>query len=83
MEYMEFPTGRLERMTVQAKGLRDDTLVRIRHPGEKLIEAITWALAGTETEKGNSDNLIWAGDRIDLSSRKRLEGGTWTKQIWH
>ncbi|KAK6526446.1 hypothetical protein TWF694_005032 [Orbilia ellipsospora] len=70
-EYIEFPSGKLERLqlTEGAEGSQDDPLlIKIPHPGEKLLEAITWVSGATSfpqilerLEKG-----VWVVDSIDL-----------------
>ncbi|RVD83962.1 uncharacterized protein DFL_005730 [Arthrobotrys flagrans] len=65
MEYVSFPTGKLERITTRPSGVYDDTLVKTPHPAEQVIEAITWTRA-IETDTHGLEKGAWAGNRIDL-----------------
>ncbi|EPS37962.1 hypothetical protein H072_8303 [Dactylellina haptotyla CBS 200.50] len=80
MEYIEFPTDRLERKLVQPAGSFDDTVVKMLHPGEKLVDAITWDQSvDRKSEAVSLDKGIWAGHRIDLVLADRLAGMGWRK----
>ncbi|KAK6544848.1 hypothetical protein TWF694_001529 [Orbilia ellipsospora] len=78
MEYVEFPTGKLGRVTTRPEGVLDDTLIQALHPGEALLEAITWLPA----EASSTKDLVkgaWAGDRIDLVTARKLGDDDWRK----
>ncbi|EGX44938.1 hypothetical protein AOL_s00173g39 [Orbilia oligospora ATCC 24927] len=74
-EYVTFPTGRLERITIRPRGVFDDTLVQAPHPAENFIEAITWTPA-IKTDCRGLEKGAWAGNRIDLvlDRREGLDG---------
>ncbi|KAK6530973.1 hypothetical protein TWF281_007801 [Arthrobotrys megalospora] len=76
MEYVPFPTGKVERTTARPPGVYDDTLVSMPHTAERVIEAITWS----PTTARNTSPLgqgAWAGNRIDLISEARAEFDGW------
>ncbi|KAF3905094.1 hypothetical protein AA313_de0210365 [Arthrobotrys entomopaga] len=82
MEYIEFPAGKLERVTTRPGGMHDDTLVQAPHPGEAMLEAITWVPTGAISEKVLVKGA-WAGDRIDLVTARKLGEDSWEKlQYW-
>ncbi|KAK6355973.1 hypothetical protein TWF718_000348 [Orbilia javanica] len=65
MEYVPFPTGRLERTITRPRGVYDDTLVKTPHVAERVIDAITWS----PTMKAGACGLekgAWVGNRIDI-----------------
>ncbi|KAK6500138.1 hypothetical protein TWF481_010493 [Arthrobotrys musiformis] len=75
-EYIIFPTGRLERITIRPRGVFDDTMVKVPHPAERVIEAITWAPAMKADTRG-MEKGSWAGNRIDLVLEERVTLDGW------
>ncbi|KAK6337328.1 hypothetical protein TWF730_002733 [Orbilia blumenaviensis] len=79
-EYIQFPTGRLERTVVRPSGVYDDTMEIKPHPAERVIEAITWA-PSTECNTSLPSKGAWAGDRIDIIMEEHASLDEWKRLL--